>query len=284
MQTITLKGFKCQVRELMSSCIYSSLAYNEPVLIKDRLNKLNLLNIRLIKFYDGKSICKRDAQAFMFSSEKKMVLAFRGTMSRDDMLDAIDIRKSLFEETGAKIHHGFHQQFKSLEPILSEDIGEAFKRDIDEIYFVGHSMGGAVAAIAASFYALSKPDRVRIICHTFGNPHFADEVLSNTIQDKVDEHICVQAKDDIIPLIPIYPDFKHLPNILEVDSRGVPSCMIDFELSYMHFVKKVMNAGNVPAIYKHHSCVEYYNLLLLLSKRLGTLELIYSKSSQKLPL
>lgn len=283
-----LNGFRGQVRELMSSCIYSNLAYNDQATIKDRMKKMKMRSIHLTKYYDGNLLCKRDAQAFMFSIDntacKKTIFAFRGTMSRGDIFDALDIRKSLFEEAGSKIHRGFHQQFKSLEPLLTPDIETLFDLRLDkthEIHFVGHSMGGAVAAIAASYYSLNKPveSDATIVCHTFGNPHFADEALSDTVKTKVDEHICVQATDDIIPFIPIYPDFKHLPNILEIDAHGIPSCMYDCDLSYAHFLKKLLNAGNVPAIYKHHSCVEYYNLLLHLYKRLAILEALYNLKS-----
>jgi hypothetical protein len=262
----------------MLSCTYSNLAYNDKYAIRERLKKLHLKNIDLVKDYDGRAICKRDAQAFLFRSGKKMVFAFRGTMNKDDIMDAIDIRKSVFEATGSKIHHGFYQQFTSLEPMITNDVYRAMdSKAVQEIHFVGHSMGGAVAAIAASYYALKKKhlSKAKITCHTFGNPHFADETLSNTIQEEVDEHICVHVRDDIIPFIPIYPDFKHLPNILEIDADGNPSCMIDFDLSYAHFVRKVFNAGNVTMIYKNHSCISYYNLLFTLYKHLERHEKLY---------
>lgn len=266
--------FKRQVKDLMLSCAYSQIAYNEYSHVKQRYAQRQVS--RLLKYYDGTQNLnhklKRDAQAYMFKHGAKLIITFRGTMSKDDFLDAIDVRHAILDPSGSRVHNGFYQQFKSIEPSITSDIcsimeyqKEEQKSIINEIIFTGHSMGGALAALAAGYYGalstLYNLSSVRMLCHTFGNPVFADSTLGRDILSHVDDHICVFMTEDVIPFIPIHSDFKHLPRIIELDSEGVASCRIEDTSSYMRFFNKLWCAGSFESIFKSHSSYMYYRRL-----------------------
>jgi len=78
-------------------------------------------------------------------------LVFRGTDSKRDFLSDLDIRRqNIGKEEGVLVHRGFLEQFTSVEPEI-----ESFMRmhadAFDEIICCGHSMGGALATIAAVY-------------------------------------------------------------------------------------------------------------------------------------
>jgi predicted lipase len=258
-------GFKNQVRDLMNSCAFSHLAYFNTTSIHRKIKKIQ--HVRLIKSYEPK--CK-DLQAAMFRMDSKLIIAFRGTTTKSDFIDALDIRHSFFEEVGTLLHNGFHNRFKTIEPILSNDIFKfilscSAELPITHVYFTGHSMGGALATIATCYYGkhLQKKN-VKVICHTFGSPHFADEELGKALKKVSFEHIAVHANDDVVPWLPIHHQFKHLPYVLELGEDGVSSCLIQDSIQYTDLIQKLIDIKDISALFKQHSCTYYYDKLNML--------------------
>jgi hypothetical protein len=273
----TTAPFKSQVKSLMTSCIYSQIAYYDHNQVRHRYSKESRKVARFLKYYDGLengSSCsaRRDAQGFLFKHKDKLVLSFRGTSTKEDILDAIDIRHVVSDSSGFKVHNGFYQQFKSVEPMITADLCSVklSKRSKPrEIVFTGHSMGGAIAAIAASYYGSLLGGDVSIHCHTFGTPMFADSKLGDDLLSQVEDHVCVFLKEDVIPCIPINREFTHLPRIIELDDKGTVSCRIDdVNVSYSSFLLKLAQARTIDGVFKSHSSYTYYARLYKLYQRL----------------
>lgn len=265
----SIGSFKAQVKSLMYSCAFSHLAYYDRPYIQQKLKRLP--PAKLITAYEPS--CTNDVHAFLFRSGSKMILSFKGTTNKNDFKDALDIRHSYFEEIGTRIHRGFYQRFKLIEPLITEDLQTRLKTGTEttELLITGHSMGGALAAIACGYYGkhfrCSYP-QIALTCHTFGNPHFADERLGEVLHDCTKEHICVHSCNDLVPYLPIHQQFKHLPYVLELHQDSVVSCLIHDRVYYIDLLYKLMDIKDINALFKQHSCLYYYEKLGALLKRL----------------
>ncbi len=150
-----------------------------------------------------------------------LLVVFRGTKSVDDVeCDAHTTQRPTRLSGAGKMHSGYKKRaeryFAQLEPILDE-----YPRD--QIYFTGHSMGGAIAIVIAN--ALRRRDatkkRVRPFvvfgCPKLGNSTFVANVGSNLSQDLT----IYRNLEDIVPLMPMgnaknrYADFGSKFDVVE---------------------------------------------------------------------
>jgi hypothetical protein len=105
---------------------------------------------------------------------------FRGTEDSNDMLANIDIRRREFMECG--VHFGFLRQFRAVEEHVSRFLQERVGK-YDRIVFTGHSLGGALATIAAMEAVVNNKTEVPVYCHTFGSPRVGDASFSALFND-----------------------------------------------------------------------------------------------------
>jgi len=98
-----------------------------------------------------------------------VVIAFRGT---DTLLDWLDFNVDLAPvrwEAGGKVHRGFKEAFDAVWNRL-----EPARRPGVPLIFTGHSLGGALATLAASRQAPTST-------YTFGSPRVGDAVFGATV-------------------------------------------------------------------------------------------------------
>lgn len=164
------------------------------------------MGFRIVNVKDGFGICARGGKGF----EKDLFIMFRGTTMSHYGADVIsDLRIGVeMSETGLPVHVGFNHAFCSMLP----GINEFLTRNIDAvgtIHVIGHSLGGAVAAIAADWLS-SKGRRVKL--YTFGAPKPGFEFFARRLTTKIgyDNIYRVYHSTDVVPMVPVYP-FTHSP-------------------------------------------------------------------------
>jgi triacylglycerol lipase len=116
------------------------------------------------------------------------VLVFRGTSGFENWLANLKVIQSPWER-GGKVHSGFKAIFLEIRDEL-----EAVLRSIAApIIFTGHSLGGALAVLAASFW---RP----MATYTFGAPRVGDSVFRESLSRQSIFRIANQR--DIVPSVP----------------------------------------------------------------------------------
>ena len=157
--------------------------YDNP---KTSKAKFKALGYSIVEFFDIDG-----AQAYLLTNGTITVLSFRGTevTEKSDILADLKSGKNL-EACGGKVHVGFKGEINKLWPTISKVLAD----NPGNLYVTGHSLGAAMATIAASRIQ----DRVTALI-TFGSPRVgnAEFVKSLTV-----EHYRVQNNCDDVTKVP----------------------------------------------------------------------------------
>ena len=150
---------------------------------------------------------------YVAKNQRYAVLAFRGT-TKDfrNILTDIEIR-FYRDRTGAKTARGFTEAFG----LVEDDVTRAIA-GLDSslpLYITGHSLGGALAAIASA--RLRPSDRIAA-CYTFGCPRVGDTEFAEQLW-KVPVYRLVHASD-IVPHLPFAFGYRHAGDLRYIKSSG----------------------------------------------------------------
>ena len=162
---------------------------------------------RLINTRDAFGVCARGGKGY----ENDIFLIFRGTTSANHKADWVsDARIGVeFSSNGLPVHIGFNSIFRS----MLHDIKQFFSQHPDAtgtVHCVGHSLGGAVATLAADWVSAHKPNQVKL--YTFGAPRPGLFFFANNLTRKLNNTgiFRVYHATDPVPMVPIFP-FLHPP-------------------------------------------------------------------------
>jgi triacylglycerol lipase len=174
----------------------SKLAYlpfeNDDTELKTALSEAGF---ELIKWFS-----KEGTQAFLAkrNADKMAVLSFRGTQTEGLTIETFfDVFTDLYaamhtDENGIKTHKGFQIAFQRIETEILQQIQGLADYGL---YITGHSLGGALALIAAS--AINSENLGA--CYTFGNPKVGNEEFDDKIKAPIYRVI---NSYDVVPFLP----------------------------------------------------------------------------------
>lgn len=111
------------------------------------------VGFRVINAKAGFGVCVRGGKG----REKEIFIMFRGTTLSNYGADLIsDVRIGVeTSKTGLPVHVGFNHAFCSMLPSIKEFVSANIDAT-STIHVIGHSLGGAVAAIAADWLSVPK--------------------------------------------------------------------------------------------------------------------------------
>ena len=196
-------------------------------------NYLENIKMKLEKTFDANG-----TQAILVSDIENhfLVLAFRGTEKKSVKDIKTDIKAKMTNDgIDGKIHTGFKEAFEhvheKIESILKED---TFKDK--PLFITGHSLGGALATIAAK--RLVHTGNIAG-CYTFGSPRVADAEWISSI--KVPLYRIVNACDGVT-LIPPSAGFFFLLGLISKirlisiipGVKGISTWLIENYGKYLH--------------------------------------------------
>lgn len=232
----------------------------------DKENTLNHLLFHSVKsaprFYNNE---KTNAQLYVWKDNKTLHVVFRGTQEKYDVLVDLDIVRSyMFPSTDILVHNGFFTQFKSLEANISSEISE-HQGTIDTLHFSGHSLGAAVATLAAAYYGERHKDSMNIICHTIGSPRVGNKAFTEFFATNVHEEIRITNVKDPVPLIPMSFLYMHVSNSICINDE----CSVEYAIKDIPWYWRIIYfpfSINYFAPVHCHSCDLYIERLLNLAE------------------
>ena len=161
----------------------------------------------LLNHEDGFGICAEGGE----NNKNEVFLIFRGTTMANKKADVLsDARIGITRSaTGLPVHCGFEHCFSSMLPAI-RTFFSSFKGSIKTVHCVGHSLGGAVAALAADWVAHSLKIPTKL--YTFGAPRVGTEWFVKSTTSAIGEANIhrVYHRTDPVPMVPLYP-FMHAP-------------------------------------------------------------------------
>lgn len=196
--------------ELTRSLLFAELSmisYLTPAQAKISARKLGFNNTVFLN-NDG-------SQAYAFSNQKDIIIACRGTEPTEwnDLKADIDAIQAISETVG-RVHRGFKKEVDDLWPILEEMLTSNTKN----LWFTGHSLGGAMATICAGRCLLSKINSSPIQVQTFGSPRVGNKRYIN--HAKIDYLRWVNNNDIVTRSPPVWLGYRHAGKEMYLDSNG----------------------------------------------------------------
>ncbi len=159
------------------------------------------------------------------------VLAFRGTETLRDWIKNINLPLAAFAG-GGRVHGGFLRGLDSVWP----EIERALAGMNCPLYFTGHSLGGALATVAA---ARHRPHAL----YTFGSPRPGDETFAGIV--RCPAYRIVHSSDVVTALPDEALDYRHVGTRIHITGAG-PG-LLNQALSFLRGVSGLMD--HAPAYY-----------------------------------
>jgi triacylglycerol lipase len=166
------------------------------------------VGFRLINAKDGFGVCAVGAGQY----EGDIFLIFRGSTFAHLGADWASNTRCGVEHgfTGTLVHIGFNQIFAS----MRNEINLYIKQNLGvrgSVHCVGHSLGGAIATLAADYVSHFYPNK-KTYLYTFGAPKNGFENFIRKLTTRIGASSIhrVYHQNDPVPMVPIYP-FVHAP-------------------------------------------------------------------------
>jgi predicted lipase len=172
-----------------------------------------------------------NAYIWLSKSSRTAYISFPGTRSLGDIRHDLDMR-SVPVDSGQPVdilvHAGFRNKYFSVHDALV-DILETHATMFDTVVTTGHSLGGALATIAAPVLSESFLTK-KIECVTFGSPRVGNLAFVSWFKSRVPIHLRLVNTEDPVPWIPLSNRFHHVSDAVSMtasrDLMNVPDAPI----------------------------------------------------------
>jgi triacylglycerol lipase len=163
-----------------------------------------------IRFYD-----RDGAEAYIFANDDDAVVTCRGTEPNDknDLKADLDFG-TVVSETVGRVHRGFKREVDELWPRLEQ----ALVNNSRTLWFTGHSLGGAMAAICAGRCAISHIRSSPRALYSFGAPRVGNRRYVNYVE--FETYRWVNNNDAIPRLPPAILGFRHKGQEIYLNAYG----------------------------------------------------------------
>jgi triacylglycerol lipase len=211
---------------LLADC--AKLAYKEKESIEQVIR--DQLQFNNFEFFDNNG-----TQAFIAGNDNMIIIAFRGTeMKVKDFL--ADAKLKLEPGPKGKVHRGFHG---ALHEVWGESLGdkdmrqciEKFQDKQQSIWFCGHSLGAALATLAAAEYVLTDKKTANGV-YTIGQPRVGNFTFASAFDVELAKQ-CFRFvnNNDVVTRIPLPSpilQYTHVGRQLYINSDGILQASIPF--------------------------------------------------------
>jgi pimeloyl-ACP methyl ester carboxylesterase len=218
---------------------FAHLAYLNLNFVKNQLVQWDYTTFEWLEDADT------DTQAFVAGNDDYLIVAFRGTSSgRDGLVDLNFFKTEAFGGRG-RVHRGFNGAVDGVWEALLESVSR-LSGGKKKIFFCGHSLGAALAQLAAHRFALKEFP----VAHTyvFGSPRVGNRdfqaAYNELLQAKSFLHI--NNTDAVPKLAPRWIGFRHIGDVPRVFDHGHKVTNVEEELTTMEAADDVDFASLPP--------------------------------------
>ena len=205
-----------------------------------------------------------DAQCYVWIKDSTAYVTFRGTSSIEDALaDANVLTWNL--PNGVKIHRGFYTQFLSIRDGLYEWLGQACTEDITCIHFAGHSLGAALAQIAAHHFGPIFT-RMQVTCSTIGCPRTGNTAFAQSFERVVTQNMRVANANDPVTMIPLSFRWWHTFNKCMVIDDDCSVKYVKSDIPWYYRIFMCAKDIDYNSVIHDHTCDTYVARLMRLSR------------------
>jgi V8-like Glu-specific endopeptidase len=190
-------------RTALSLALASRLAYESAAAI--RATTHGLWQLQECQFIEAD-----DTQCFVAATPQAILVSFRGTESVGDWLANLNVA-SRTRPYGV-VHRGFLGAFQAVEGQLLAVLEASPNRSL---LLTGHSLGGALATIAAAEW--HQRFNVRWIM-TYGQPAVGRSNFEQFMQRYDASFFRFVNDDDVVPRVP--PNYRHVGRLIRFDAAG----------------------------------------------------------------
>ncbi|MDA2813928.1 lipase family protein [Nocardiopsis sp. RSe5-2] len=200
----------------------AELAYGESEQARRQAAEWGFDRFRFIEADFSPPFALDHTQAYVMASQDMIVVTFRGTEPAQICDWLSDGKAPMVAHPSGKgrVHWGFHTALEAVYPRIREAV-EEFRTNGQTLWFAGHSLGGALAMLAAARAHFDdsplSPDGV----YTFGQPRTCDGDLADAYDRalKGRTHRYVN-NNDIVPQVPPEPLYEHVDREWYFDADG----------------------------------------------------------------
>jgi len=185
----------------------SLLVYvRDQVFVSQKLKKAGLPNTRFFE--------KKGTQSFVSHNDNFAIVCFRGTEVDEiqDMLDDLDLPLIKNGDRG-KVHKGFKKALNRVWSEIEQYIQEitAASDGRMNVWFTGHSLGAALATLAADRYPTAQG------VYTFGSPRVGNRRFCQAYQPTVYRFV---NNNDMVTMVPPTVGYRHIGLVKYIDDQG----------------------------------------------------------------
>ncbi|KAJ3204083.1 hypothetical protein HK099_001278, partial [Clydaea vesicula] len=154
---------------------------------------------------------KEDTTGFIVynTALKAIIISFRGTLSIRSAIIDLNLEQVPLESApaseGVKVHKGFQAGYKVVQNLIRSNVGKLLQSYPDShIRLTGHSLGGAMATVAALDLATYFPNQAsKIQIYTYGQPRVGNPAFSTRVNKLFGDRIFrVTHETDLVTHLP----------------------------------------------------------------------------------
>ena len=153
------------------------------------------------------------------SKKKTMLVSFRGTQQPKDWLTDFNAWHTVIPygnfESNIRVHQGFLRCYKSVRGSILSLIAK-HRIDINSIFVIGHSLGGALATLCAVDIQYNYP-KIDLHAYVSGSPKVGNKAFAKSYNKRVPDTTRTYMRRDVVPKMPpfwflkrISGGFKHV--------------------------------------------------------------------------
>ncbi|AFY37901.1 lipase class 3 [[Leptolyngbya] sp. PCC 7376] len=199
----------------------AKLVYQSKAKIESELTKLGF-DLTDKNFF--LSSTETDTQCFVAGDRRKIIVAFRGSERKiaDWATNAKAIQRHWTDDQDdGKVHRGFYRALDSLWDELEKEIRN-LRTDSQTLWITGHSLGGALATLAAARLHIDSPKIAVNGLYTFGQPRIGNNRFAKVFNSKLKNisFRCVNNNDVVTRVPPQIFNYSHIGKLMYFDAKG----------------------------------------------------------------